>query len=256
MLGCHRDHRHQRFFAFFVAAAALHKHCAAVAATGLNHGRDFLISPEFAQLLAQRALFHEVFAIEIATLSAGNFVVGDFGQAFFVVAAHLRRLMRLDLRISAEEHDRALELAAILVHVLIFFDLHGYGFGANGAICSRRPRHRDGDQRGNVRLRHARADKLLRPAAAKRAPAFQVRVLQPPRGELIARPFVGALHLRRAGQARANAVGQLAHDFHHVRIFEAFLPDARDHFVVKVFDGRRRGAVGGEHGRRQRHHPD
>src|SRR5260370_10956924 len=63
--------------------------------------------------------------------------------------------------------------------------------------------------------------------------------------ELLARPVVGVLGVRRAGQAFANAIHQPAGNLHDFGVMEAFVADPVDHVQVNLFfflgqDGRKR----------------
>ena len=64
------------------------------------------------------------------------------------------------------------------------------------------------------------------------------------RGELIAGPGIGFGHVGRAGEARADAVGERGGIFHDVRALQALFADALIHGEVELFDGGLRGLPG------------
>src|SRR5450755_2117761 len=71
-----------------------------------------------------------------------------------------------------------------------------------------------------------------------------MRVGEAPLGELVARPFVGALHGGRSGEARPDHVGELALDLHHLGVAEALLTNLGHYVQVD-------GVGGGSTGRQQ-----
>lgn len=60
-----------------------------------------------------------------------------------------------------------------------------------------------------------------------------MRVREAPLGELVARPLIRLLHVRRAGQSRADVVGEVAHNVHHLTVTEFFLAHTGDEFKVR-----------------------
>ena len=64
-------------------------------------------------------------------------------------------------------------------------------------------------------------------------------------GELIAGPFVGALQIRRTGQARADAVHEAGGVLHDVRVRESFFANALVHREIERFFFGLRHFIGG-----------
>ena len=133
-----------------------------------------------------------------------------------------------DLADRGGQDDRALDLPLEPGEV-------GLGLGVEvddrrdqRALGAGRPRLGIGDQRDALRLDHLGREPLERPAAAERPPRLEVGVGQPPRRQSVARPLVRALHVRRAGQPRADHVGQVAQGRHDLRLLEPLFLDAVD----------------------------
>ncbi len=55
------------------------------------------------------------------------------------------------------------------------------------------------------------------------------------RGELVACPLVGSLHIRRAGQPGPDAVHQSGGILHDVRMGDALIPNALIHREIEIF---------------------
>ena len=94
-----------------------------------------------------------------------------------------------------------------------------------------------GDEYGRIRRGHAEPGVVLLPSHAELTPVFEVGVAAAHLGELVARPLIGLFHVGRAGEARADAVGQAAAVFHDVGVLEAFGADAVVDGEVDVFNG-------------------
>src|SRR6185369_17610834 len=82
-----------------------------------------------------------------------------------------------------------------------------------------------------------RGETLQRPTATEGPPGFEVRILESPLRQLIARPLVGALHAWRSGETWSNDVAQVTQRLHNLRAIHAFVFDALDR-VVRVWGGR------------------
>src|ERR1700730_12465118 len=72
-----------------------------------------------------------------------------------------------------------------------------------------------------------RAPRPAEGPAAPDPPRLQVRVGQPPAGELAPGPFVGLLELRGAGEPRTDAVAEIGGGGQRLRPVEALVADAR-----------------------------
>ena len=133
-----------------------------------------------------------------------------------------------DLADRARQHDRALELALVLGEVGLGLGVEVDDRRLERAVGAGRPRLGVADQRDALGLDHLRREPLERPAAAERPPGLEVGVRQPPAGQLVARPLVGPLHVRRAGEPRPDHVGQVAQRRHDLRPLEPLFLDALD----------------------------
>src|SRR5436309_6389818 len=134
----------------------------------------------------------------------------------------------------AIENDLARELALVLVEVLLVFEVYPDCRRSNWAIRGRRPGRRLCDEYRGVRRRHTDPGVQLLPSHAEFAPVFQVRVAAAHRGELIASPFIGALRVGRAGEARADSIHQSRSVFHDVRMADGLIADALIHAVIEI----------------------
>src|SRR5262249_23600923 len=83
-------------------------------------------------------------------------------------------------------------------------------------------------------------------AAAERAPFLEVSVFEAPFGECVAGPIVGALQVGRAGEARADDVGQVAERLHGLRVVETLVADAIDDLAADAGGVGRRRLGGGD----------
>ena len=77
-----------------------------------------------------------------------------------------------------EHHDHASQFAAVLVEVLLVFDVDAHAFAAYDTVGARRPRLRVNDQRRDVRSCHPYVHILIGPSAPERSPGFQMRIAQ------------------------------------------------------------------------------
>src|SRR2546429_7611766 len=65
------------------------------------------------------------------------------------------------------------------------------------------------NQRDVLRLDYLRRKMFQRPATAERTPGLEMRILQTPLCQGVARPFVGALCVRRRGQTGPDDICQI-----------------------------------------------
>ncbi len=230
-----RGHRRRRVLAL-PALDALHAERAAVERARLDDRGHLLLHEELAELPLERAAPGELLAVEglagAHVGAPGDLVAGEIGEGLLVVALGERLLLRLDLAGLAENQDLAGELPLLLLQVFLLRQLDLDRRRAQGPVRPGAPGQRQREELGEVRRQHPHRRDLVAPAAPEGLPRLQVRVGEPPVRELLARPVVGPLHVRRPRQARADLVHQVARDLHDLRIAEPLLPDLRDHVQV------------------------
>src|SRR5258708_6793410 len=71
-----------------------------------------------------------------------------------------------------------------------------------------------------------------------------MRVDQAEFSELVTRPFIGALHVRRTGQAGANLFKQSVGKLHDFRIMKSLVADLVDHVEINLLLGERTTCAG------------
>src|SRR5207253_5716689 len=96
-------------------------------------------------------------------------------------------------------------------------------FRGDWFLETRRPGIGAADQGNRLRLYDLGGKSLQGPTASKRSPCFEMGVREAPGGELVARPFIGALEIRRAGESRSDDVGQIAQGLHYFRMVQPFI---------------------------------
>ena len=139
--------------------------------------------------------------------------------------------LRLQLARFAEQDDFSCQLSFEFIEILDGVDPDGDDLALQRAVAGGCPGFWESEQNGIVGRGHAQGDGIQRPAAAE-GECFQVRVGKSPIRELLLHIEVGVLEILRAGQARADAVGQFGERLHDLAVLHAFLADARDHLQV------------------------
>ena len=218
----------------------LHKDRSAVSrATCIGkHGRAFFLREhQLAHIeLRRRALLrrHAKTAATTAAAvwpAAGRGRVGQGQQSLFVLtpAQWLKARFQLARRLS--QNNRAFQLAFVLFQIRFGLGVDKNYFAGDRAVRCRRPRFWISNERNVLRVGDLRAETLQRPAAAKRAPRFEVRFLHAPFFQSVARPVARALHVWRGGQARPDHIAEIRKSLHHLRSFHSFFLDADDRIV-------------------------
>ncbi len=229
-------------------AVALHRQ-GILAAARRDDGQRLLLGEEPGRRPVQLAALAIRLAVP-ARRPARNLVLGELPEGLLVVPLGFGLSVGLDLGQLAEEDDPPGELSLVRIEVVLRGGVDEHRRRPHRTVGSRRPRLGQGQQLRLVRRRHPHGRNLVLPPAPEGTPAFLMRVREPPARELRLRPVVGALHSGRAGQARADAVHELARQRHDLRIAEPLVADARDHVEVDaLLSGDRRGDQGerGEH---------
>ena len=144
----------------------------------------------------------------------------------------------------AEQNDLALELALPLVEVGGVLNTRYTGLAGDGPVGRRRPGSGLHPERLGVGRDHPRPGVDLLPAHAEVAPVLEVRVLEADLGQRVAGPGIGLGHVGRAGEPRADAVGERVAKLHHLAVLEALVANPRIHGEVDVFGRRLRTVVG------------
>ena len=112
-------------------------------------------------------------------------------------------------RMSPKKNDLARQLALVLVEVFLVLHIHPNRLAADWAVGRRRPGRGLRDEYRRVRRRHAHPGVQLPPAHAELAPVFEMSVAATHRGQLIARPLIGAasgwVNPSDAGQCHPSA---------------------------------------------------
>src|SRR5258708_1042978 len=249
-LGCYGDPWSADSLPGFVRPALLDKPRTAgnSPAAAINYRERLLVVKELAYFASQPRPRRKV-AKERIYRTAGNLVVLDFLQRFFVISPAQRIGRHGQVSVLAEQNDLACQLAFVFLQVFGKVlgrktDHHADYLSMHRVIRSRRPGFGIRDESRHIRRGHAHVNVFIRPAASKWPPGLKVGIDQPEFGELVACPFIGALHVGRAGQAGAylfkKPVGQL-HDF---GIMKSLIADLVDHVEINFFLGKRAGHAG------------
>ena len=131
-------------------------------------------------------------------------------------------------------HNRAAQLAAILVEVVLRLHLDDNRSARQWRRRRRRPRPRIAGDAKKLRLDHLDRKPFERPPAADGAVRFERRVRESPAGHLVARPLARRPQRRRSGQPRAVDVRNPAEGLHHRRVLKPFGLDLRDDALVDL----------------------
>src|ERR1017187_10391545 len=89
---------------------------------------------------------------------------------------------------------------------VFFLNVGASAFAADDAVGARGPRFGVHEERNNIGRGHAGVDVLIGPSAAEGAPGFKVGVAQAHRGQLVAGPLTGALHVGGSGESFPDRV--------------------------------------------------
>ena len=200
----------------------------------VDHGQNFFVGEELVQVLDELLPLHKSGKAE-GRMVAGNLVVGELREIVVAEAFEGSLGDRLQVRISAEDNDQAGELSLVFLEVLLVLDVHANAFALHYSVGARGPGFGIDQQRGDIGRGHANVDVLVGPAAAEWSPGLKVRVGETHRGELIAGPLVGALHVRGAGEPLADRVHQSRGELHHLGVAETFVANAAHGFQVHLF---------------------
>ena len=167
--------------------------------------RRVLSGKESSRLLAEFQLLDKCLE-EILLLPDVHRVFGDLLEIGLVPAFPERFIDRLHIAHLAKENDLASQLASVLFEILFLLRIDPDRGPADGPMARRRPGQRLGDEHRGVRLRHARPRVQLPPAHAKLTPVLKMGITASHGRELVARPLVGTLQIRRAGQPRPDPI--------------------------------------------------
>ncbi|KAG0950035.1 hypothetical protein G6F31_013845 [Rhizopus arrhizus] len=248
LLGLQRAHQRVEVFADHRQLGDAHRFTGLARTTSGN--TDDAVVPAADADRGQRAFFDEeridlarqrlallVFLDPLGALGGGVLVLGqgEFLQAFQrggVVAMRICLGTALVLARLAQQQDPATQLAAVLLDVFGLLDLDLHQFAFHRAVRTRRPGLGQRMQRLDAVAQHFHAGRGELPATAEIIEGVVVDVVQLPFVELAAGPGVGAAHRRGIGQARADALCEVAEGVHHLRTMEGLLADAADHVQV------------------------
>jgi hypothetical protein len=111
-------------------------------------------------------------------------------QLAFETGVHVCFVLRIEVNDLGRQRMARLGNSRMHIFLLIW---HRSDFGHY--FDRRRPRFWISDHRNALRLDHLRAESLQRPTTAEWPPRFEVRVLQSPPLQRLARPVVRALHV-------------------------------------------------------------
>ena len=134
------------------------------------------------------------------------------------------------------EHNRAGQLAAVLVEIGLRVDLHAKDRRHHRALRAGAPGDREPNQRLNLRLDHLRVETDEGPPLPE-CERLPVRVREPPAVERTNDPVTGLEHPRAARQPRTINVRQPAKVIHDLRMGHALGADSRDRGEVEIFRG-------------------
>jgi hypothetical protein len=207
VLGSHGELGNRCSLACLVGAAGLNEYGATAggAAAVVNHGKHFFVGEELVQVFDELAAFRDLCHTKRRTF-ARNLIFADLGKVIITetLVGSFRDGLHFGFR--AQDHDHSCELAAIFVEVFFFFNVGAYAFAADDAVGARGPRFGVHEERNNIGRGHAGVDVLIGPSAAEGAPGFKVGVAQAHRGQLVAGPLTGALHVGGSGESFPDRV--------------------------------------------------
>jgi hypothetical protein len=236
LLGREGDGRHAPGLGVVPRPGRLHPEHAPFAVRERHERGDFLVHGELGGLLAELAAAGVVAAGGVALRR--DLIVGQLRQLFIRVALECGLVLRLHLLRLGGHDDRAGELSLVLLEVFLRLQLHLHDLAANGTAGGGRPGHRERVELLCVGDEHAYRAVVGRPAAAELV-RLEMGVGEAHLRQLVTRPLVGLLHARRAGQSRADAVGERSRVVHDFRVAKAFLADAGDGGEVLCGEGER-----------------
>ena len=152
-------------------------------------------------------------------------------------SSKLGQLGRFDLALVAHEEDLALQPSTVLIEVVLGFDLRLDRLAANGTVRAGCPSLGQRHQRRLAWLQHVDGGPTEGPAPPEGPPLLEVPVLQPPLLQFLECPFIGLDQSRRAGQPGTDPVGEVLQGIHHLRVVDAFVSNAVDHFPMNRLIG-------------------
>ena len=205
MLGGHGELRDGCGFTGLVRTAGLDEHGAAAggAAAVVDDRQNFFVGEKLVEIFGELAAPGDLGHAERRAL-AGNFVFAGLGEV--IVAETLVGSFGdgLHFGVGAEDRNHSRELAAIFVEVFFVFNGDANAFAGDHAVGAGGPGFGIDQERGDVGRHHANVGVLVSPSAAEWSPGFEVRIAQAHGSELVASPFVGALHVRGSSEALAD----------------------------------------------------
>ena len=170
----------------------------------------------------RRALAGNLILARLGKILVGIALVGSFGDGRY-------------FGVGAEDHNHASEFSLVLLKVFLFFNVDADALAGDNAVRARGPGLSVDEKGDDIGRGHANVGVLVGPSAAEGTPGFEVSVTQAHGSELVASPFVGALHVGGSGEAFADRIHQAGGVFHHFGIAKALVADARDGFEVNFF---------------------
>ena len=247
-----RDTRERDRLALVVASARLDKDGAILAGLPgkVQCGGYVLIGEELLEFTLEAEALRELLphgGVRSAWASgsaAGNLKQCELRQFGVVVALEHWLFDRLRCSRLADQHDLACQFA------LVFLEVGGgcghqlHHLAPERAVRSRCPGFRQSKELHVIGRDHADLAELVGPTAAESAPGLHVGVDHAPFGELVARPLVGLLHIRRARESGAYIVGDVTHEVHHLAVVKFLIAQARDEFKVRDFRLHHHGSRG------------